>query len=245
MKKGQEMAKKVAKKTKSAEKLLTNVAIVLDASGSMGAMQREAVDGFNQQVAELKKPANKKLGYRVSLVTFDSTVHEPKIWDKPVSKISELERKDYVTGGMTALLDAIGSTITKMEALPSNAKPQKGLNVANLLIIITDGQENQSKEYAAPNGYAKIKEKIEALQKKNWTFTFMGANMNVMEVACKGLGIHAGNTMCFVPTGAGYAAGAQGATGAVGPAGVYTATRSAGGQSVSSFYDPANKGKKA
>jgi Mg-chelatase subunit ChlD len=221
--------KKSVKKQAKSSKLITNVCIVLDSSGSMAAMQREAVDGYNEQVRELQKPENVKLGYRVSLVTFNTVVEDPKIWDKPISEIKELTMNDYVPNGMTALLDAIGSTISRMEKLNSNKTPPKGTNVANLLIIITDGQENNSKEHKIEV----VRPLIKKLQKGNWTFTFMGANMDVMAVACKAYGISAGNIAAFVATPQGVKVASLQTMGALR---AYSSSRAVGGQSVQDFY---------
>jgi uncharacterized protein YegL len=226
------MAKKAKKsKSKANANKITNVAIVLDSSGSMGSIRKEAVDAFNQQVAELKKPENTNLGYRVSLVTFNTVVDEPKIWDKSVKKIKPLKMQEYNPNGMTALLDAIGKTISMMEKLSSNKNAPKDTDVANLVIIITDGKENNSKEY---RDFATLKSMIESLQKKNWTFTFMGANIDVVQVACRGLGIASGNTMSFMATPDGYT---KGNVCTVNGLRSYSNARRIGGQSVQSFYD--------
>jgi len=227
--------KKATNKAKIAKKLITNVAIILDESGSMGEMKKEAIEGTNKQIEELKKPANKKLGYKVSIVTFNDIVNEPKTWNVPVADIKLLEKGDYAPGGMTALLDAIGKTIKKMETFPGNTGSVKGFNIANLVIILTDGLENASKEYARPKGYETIKAKIETLQAKgNWTFSFLGANMDVMAEACGRLGIPQGNVAVFVANPAGLTIGtAQTICGTQS----YSSTRMAGGQSVKNFYN--------
>lgn len=205
---------------------VTNVVILLDSSGSMGGMRQEAVDGFNEQVKTLQDPANKDLGYRVGLVTFSTRTHAAKLWNKKVSALEPLKVEEYQPDGMTALLDAIGQTIKNMDGLPVSPL----CDAAYLLVIITDGQENNSKEYP----WAQVREMIEDRQRRgNWTFSFLGANMNVVEVASQRLGIPTGNVQAFASTPGGLKTAYCQTQGALRS---YTQSRRAGDAAVQDFY---------
>jgi hypothetical protein len=85
---------------------------------------------------------------------------------------------------MTALLDAVGRAIAetgeRLAAMPEPDRP--GLVV---FVIVTDGQENSSKEYTKPQ----IKEMVERQQNiYKWQFTFLGANQDAFAEA-HGMGI--------------------------------------------------------
>ena len=151
--------------------------IILDRSGSMQTIRQAAVDGFNETLAGIKK-AQEKYGdtqeHFVSLVTFCGceTRH---VFDKvPVGEAHPLSMKDYEPCCTTPLYDAMGLTLTAMHKQTKDME-----DVAVVVTIITDGNENASKEY---NG-SSIKALVETLRKEGWTFTYMGANQDAMEVA--------------------------------------------------------------
>lgn len=103
-----------------------------------------------------------------------------------------MTNKDYFICGCTALLDAIGQTLTRIihvhENLNEDEQPGK-----TLFIITTDGMENSSKEYS----YKKIKELINlAKEKYNYEFIFLGANIESEEEASK-LGIDCDNAVTY------------------------------------------------
>lgn len=151
--------------------------IILDRSGSMDVIRRAAVDGFNETLAGIKK-AQEEYGdtqeHFVSLVTFCSCSMK-QVYDKvPAFEAKPLQMRDYEPCCCTPLYDAMGFTISGIR------KDIKGNeNAAVVVTIITDGYENASKEYS---GYA-IKQLVERLKREGWTFTYMGANQDALEVA--------------------------------------------------------------
>ena len=103
--------------------------------------------------------------------------------------------KEYTPGGMTALMDAIGTTITKVEKYD-------GINEKNnkvLFVIITDGQENDSKEYTKDTIKRMISDKQE---KDGWEFVFLGANIDAASEA-KSIGVKTENAAKYKNTDAG------------------------------------------
>lgn len=140
--------------------MITCTTIILDASGSMSSSREEAVEMFNEQVETAQ---NEKPNTRFSLVTFSSDVDEPQFWLDDVTQIEGLEHEDYQPGGRTALYDAVGSTIERLnDEAPSEAD--------HLFIIITDGMENNSNEYSGEQ----VQEMIEEREDKDWTFLYLG-----------------------------------------------------------------------
>lgn len=151
--------------------------IILDRSGSMECIRQAAVEGFNETLAGIKKAQEKfadTQDHFVSLVTFCSceTKH---LYDKtPVAEAKPLNIEDFQPCCTTPLYDAMGMTLTGMH------KHVQGVKDALVVVtIITDGMENASCEY---NGKT-IKDLVERLRGEGWTFTYMGANQDSVEVA--------------------------------------------------------------
>lgn len=141
--------------------------LVVDESGSMSIIRRQALVGINETLATIQKmqKAHADLEQRVTLITFDST-HTNVFYDNVrASNANPLKAKDYNPCGATPLYDAIGMGITKINALTTE-------DDSVLVTIITDGEENCSEEYSLKM----IKNLIEKLKKQNWTFTFIGTD---------------------------------------------------------------------
>lgn len=143
---------------------------VLDRSGSMSNIANEAIGGFNAFVEGQKKQPGKA---KLSLVIFDNeidTVHD----DVKLSEVPELTNKVYQPRGMTSLFDAIGTTITK------TLEKKTSKNEKTILAILTDGEENSSKEFTG-QAVADLIKKVET--EYNWEVLFLGANIDVSKVA--------------------------------------------------------------
>ena len=141
--------------------------LVVDESGSMSIIRRQALVGINETLATIQKmqKAHADLEQRVTLITFDST-HTNVFYDNVrASNANPLKAKDYNPCGTTPLYDAIGMGIAKINALTTE-------DDSVLVTIITDGEENCSEEYSLKM----IKNLIEKLKKQNWTFTFIGTD---------------------------------------------------------------------
>lgn len=177
--------KKSAKKSNPSAaksgKVLIN--FVLDKSGSMATCLDDTIGGFNTYIGELKKDT--KSQYHFSLTLFD-TRFETRHVAINLSGVPDLTKQNYVPGGGTALLDAIGRTVSAVEA-----KGEKYDKV--LTVILTDGQENSSREF----NLAKIKELIEKKEGEgNWTFVFLGADLSAF-TAGDSMGINLSNSVTF------------------------------------------------
>lgn len=200
------------------------VAIILDKSGSMESIQKEALQAFNEQIKILKKSTGEMETY-VSCITFGTEVDEPLIWCGNVKKAKKIKDSDYKPEGLTALYDAVGTTITKLK----NIKDYDDENTSFLIIIITDGFENASKEYNSES----ISKLITELQETNrWTFTYLGSNQDLAKVKDI-LKIPEGNMMSFVSTHDGTSWAVNSAT--VSTA-YYMSSRTGGNTSVTDYY---------
>ncbi len=159
------------------KKGLTELVFILDKSGSMGGLETDTIGGFNTM---LKKQQTVDSECHITTVLFDNNyelLHD-RIDIKAVSPITE---KEYQVGGSTALLDAIGRTIHKIgNAQRHTADDFRAEKV--MFVIITDGEENCSREYSSD----KVKEQIERQKEKyGWEFIFLGANIDAVQTAEK------------------------------------------------------------
>lgn len=154
--------------------------MVVDESGSMEIIRKQALVGINETLETIRKmqKAHSELEQRVTLITFDST-HMNMFYDNvPADNVRSLSMRDYRPCGGTPLYDAIGMGIAKI-----NAQAAEGDNV--LVTIVTDGEENCSEEYSL----RMIKNLIEKLKKQGWTFTFIGTDNLDVEAMAADMGI--------------------------------------------------------
>jgi hypothetical protein len=143
---------------------------VLDRSGSMQSIEGEAIGGFNAFVDGQKKIDGEAT---MTLVLFDNvleTVYE----NLPLAQVPVLTKEVYFPRAMTALYDAIGVTIAKYLAVPTDA------NTKTIFAVLTDGAENASKEFSG-KATADIIKRAET--ENAWEVLFLGANINVAEIA--------------------------------------------------------------
>jgi hypothetical protein len=157
----------------------TVIAVVLDRSGSMLAIQDDMEGGFAQFVAEQRALPGE---CTLSLYQFDSE-YEVVYEDLPLCDVPPLS---IVPRGSTALLDAVGRSIKRLgERLA--AKPEHERPGAVVVMVITDGEENASREVKRHV----LKKAIEKQQRKyNWRFMYLGADASAFSEAAS-LGIQA------------------------------------------------------
>lgn len=147
------------------------IIFVIDESGSMQGTESDVIGGFNNFIEQQKTAQEGKI--TVSLYKFNS-YWSRILNDLPIEEIRSLTSEDYTPGGLTALYDTIGNAITDMENQSKYAKSEYKASMV-MMVIITDGQENASKEYDA----RKIKQMIQELeQSENWQFIYLGADLD-------------------------------------------------------------------
>ena len=131
--------------------------IIVDESGSMYVIRKQAFVGMNETLQTVRQMQKKypDQEQRVTLLTFDSG-HTTWHYDNaPASRTKNLDWKAYNPGGGTPLYDAIGKGIAKV-----NAQVEDGDHV--LVTIITDGEENSSEEWTLKM----VRTMIEKLKKR-------------------------------------------------------------------------------
>ena len=150
--------------------------IILDESGSMQSIKEFIIKGFNELVQTVKGIGKQypEQEHYITFVTFNGLGQKILHFIDPVEKIDQINASTYRPDANTPLYDAIGFSIYKLKQVLENVKEY---NV--LVTIMTDGEENASKEYS---GLA-IKELIEELKQKRWTFTYIGAEHDVTKSA--------------------------------------------------------------
>jgi von Willebrand factor type A domain len=188
----------MSKKTKA---LTTAVALVLDETGSMQGTVTDTIGAVNGYFETL---ANDTPEARVSVMEFsDCFGAEPSFRvlasDVLPGDVPKLTVENYRPRGNTPLYDAIGKAITETEGIKADRY---------LLVVLTDGHENASREWTAEG----VKKLIEKKQGESWTILYLGANHDAWGVGAA-LGIHRGNTMAYAQTGAGVTATAASLSG--------------------------------
>ena len=164
--------------------------VIIDESGSMQSIKKEAIGSVNETVQTIRSAQKKheEQEHYVSLVTFNDDVKT--IYEcVPVDEVKELTNETYRPDCCTALYDAMGISL--------NALRKKVAEDDKVLVtVVTDGYENASKEYS---GKA-IKSLVDELKGKGWVFAYIGANQDVESVAAT---ISITNVMNFETTSVG------------------------------------------
>ena len=154
--------------------------IILDKSGSMSSIRKEAIDGCNETIGSIRAAQKKHQDtqeHYISLAAFCGCGID-MIYDKtPIDKAKELTWDEYSPCCMTPLFDAIGTTVKRMETYTKSIA--EFVDTAVLVTIITDGYENASREWNASG----IKKLIEACKQEGWMFSFIGAGEDIVNTA--------------------------------------------------------------
>lgn len=154
------------------DKNKTEIAIILDRSGSMAAIMDDMEGGFKTFIEEQKAVPGEAV---VSLYQFDDHF-EVCFEERPLAEVTELGLKPR---GMTALLDAVGKAITLIgERLA--AKPEEERPGGVVVLIITDGFENASDEFGKPQILEMVKRQSETYK---WQFAYLGADASTFDEA--------------------------------------------------------------
>ena len=172
----------------------TEIAFVIVRSGSMSPIAADAIGGFNTFLAHQQALPGEA---RLTLVLFDHEYLAPHD-NVSIRAVAPLDATTYVPRGMTALLDAVGRTIdavgARLATTPEDQRPGKVI-----VAILTDGQENASRDYT----FAKVSGMIKHQQEKyNWEFLFLAANQDAI-AAAGALSIHPQDAIAFHATGQG------------------------------------------
>lgn len=142
------------------------IVYIVDESGSMLPLKSDAIGGFNSSIEEQKRLEDEA---NVTLVLFND-VYKIPIYRVNLNSIESLTENTFIPKGMTALNDAIGRTIFEFDRMKSEGKVDKVI-----FCILTDGQENSSKEFSSTD-IKEMKEKVE--REYGWEFLFLAANQD-------------------------------------------------------------------
>ena len=155
---------------------LTAIMILMDASGSMEIIRDGVIEGVNGFVASQRGLPGHAL---FSLAQFDSSNYNKldykDIYDfRDIKEVPKLTRNEYTPRGGTPLLDAAARAINnfgaKLATIPENRRPEKVV-----FVIVTDGEENSSKNTTREKLFAMIKHQQD---KYNWQVLYLGANQD-------------------------------------------------------------------
>lgn len=156
-------------------KNLTEIIFILDRSGSMKPIEDDTIGGYNSFLDRQREEDGEAV---VTTVLFDNQ-YELLHDHIDIREVRPVTRKEYYARGMTALLDAIGKTITEVEHR-QNFTCEADTPGKTIVVIITDGMENASREYRLST----VREMIRTQQEKHgWEFIFLGANIDAVKTA--------------------------------------------------------------
>lgn len=166
---------------------------ILDASGSMNHLTDDTVGGFNSMIEKNRKEPGEAT---VTTVLFNQKARI--IHDRlDIRQVPALTRREYRCGGCTALLDAVGDAIERIDLVQS-VQPAGYKADKVLFAITTDGLENASRRF----DYRRVKRLIEQHREMGWEFLFVGANIDAAAEA-ENLGIAPECAAEYVPDGSG------------------------------------------
>lgn len=166
--------------------------IILDESGSMSAIEEQAVSGLNETLQTISKAQSKheEQEHYVSFVTFNTNGIRIVMDRMQIDGDKALKWTDYNPDACTPLFDAMGESINRLK------KYVKEEDVV-LVTIITDGMENASREYSGND----IKRLVSEMKERGWVFTYIGTNQDVDAVA-DNMGIRSRMNYEYSQTGA-------------------------------------------
>ena len=177
-------------KFKKAGKQGTLITMIMDESGSMAVARDSTIAGFNEFVqGQRASEATAGVGY-LTLIKFDSPVIKTVYSARPLNEVPVLDHTGYAPGGGTNLLDAIGHAITSVNTVLAEKKKNDRPGV--IITIMTDGEENSSTRYTNQQ----IKDMVAAAEKADWTFQFLGANIDAFSVGST-FGMSAANSVNY------------------------------------------------
>ena len=150
--------------------------VLLDRSGSMESIRSEVVGGFNAFVAGQQVNG---ADARLTLVQFDTQdLAETVIDDRPIRTVRSLRRHDFQPRGGTPLLDATAHLIARASAR-AEKRSRKGRPEQVVVVTITDGLENASREFTRDG----VRSLVAAREEAGWTFVYLSAGLDAYDEA--------------------------------------------------------------
>lgn len=166
----------------------THISVVLDRSGSMANIADDMIGGLNSFIDEQKKLPGKAT---ISLTKFDDRIDEVFKFED-LKLVRKITRQDLEPRGGTALYDTIAQVIDRTGA-HLNDMPEEVRPLVVIVLVITDGHENSSKEHTAES----VKSLIEHQKEKySWQFVFLGSNQDAV-LEGKKFGVAGGQSLSY------------------------------------------------
>ena len=173
---------------------ITEIVFILDKSGSMSGLESDTIGGFNSMLKKQRKEDGKAFCTTILFSNKSEIIHDRV----ELTEVPEMTEEDYVVGGCTALIDAIGDAITHITKIHKYAR-KEDVPERCLFVIITDGYENASSKYSSDE----VKKMIERKKEEGWEFLFLGADIDAVQTA-KTFGIAEERAVSFRSTGKGH-----------------------------------------
>lgn len=152
--------------------------VILDASGSMESIYTQSLSGVNETLATIRMAQERHpaLQQYVTLASFSAGQDFlNRIYSAvPIAEARNITRADYPLLGATALYDAMGTCISELQHRVAH-------DDRVLVTIITDGYENASRTWSG----RQIRGLVKELRQMGWTFTYIGADQDVEQVAAE------------------------------------------------------------
>lgn len=152
----------------------TEIIFIIDKSGSMSHLTADTIGGFNGFIASQKALDGKATLTTVLFDTSWKVLHD----GVDIQEVKPMTNADYVAYGGTAMLDAIGETINRVQDRHDELGAEKPEKV--LFVITTDGAENSSHKFNKSQIEKMIKHQTNG---HGWEFMFLGANMDAVKEA--------------------------------------------------------------
>lgn len=167
----------MAKKTKNDKKDLL-IKLLVDRSGSIHGCLSDMQGAYDTYISDMRKDSS--ISVMISLDQFDTKYD--RVYD--FTDVNKVPSYTIVPRGMTALYDAISRATSHLDEQDNNKK--------KLVVIITDGLENSSREVTSASLKTMIENKINA----GWDFIYLGANQDAILEASK-IGIPQRTSMSY------------------------------------------------
>lgn len=168
------------------------ITFILDESGSMGSIETEARQGFNDYLADQISHGGQTWW---TLTTFNQKART-RFTTIPGAEVRPLA-EDYSPSGMTALYDAVGTSVAKTQAYLETLGGERPSDV--IVVILTDGMENASQRWTDRRVFDLITE----AENSGWQFVFLGANQNSWDISQR-MGIRKGTVVDWEATPEGH-----------------------------------------
>ncbi|MCC7097826.1 MAG: VWA domain-containing protein [Thermomonas sp.] len=173
----------------------SHITLILDRTGSMQDIREDVVGGFNAFLAQQQAAPDPAT---FTLVQFDSQdPYEVLHSMVPISSAPPLTLERYVPRASTPLYDAMGRGILDLEAQLA-ALPESGRPTKVIFVVVTDGQENASREFDR----SRVTVLIDAKKGLGWDFVFLSADLAAFQDA-QHMGVDAASSLLFSRSKAG------------------------------------------